>query len=93
MAKPSPFCAARAIKPPLDVPGARSIARAVFVEFDPNQFIARNVRAILYVYHFAKPGNPEHVYWTRDRIGIWLGPYSADSTELQEILRREEWLK
>jgi aminotransferase len=46
VAKPSPFCAARAIKPPLDVPGARSIARAVFVEFDPNQFIARNVRAI-----------------------------------------------
>ncbi len=53
----------------------------------------RNVRAILYTYHFAQPGNPEHVYWIRDRIGIWLGPYSADSTQLQEILRREEWLK
>jgi hypothetical protein len=53
----------------------------------------RYVRAVLYVYHFAKPGNPEHVYWTRDRIGIWLGPYSTDNPQLQDLLRREEWLK
>ena len=50
------------------------------------------IRAVLYVYHFAKPGNPEHVYWTRDRLGLWLPAYSVDSPSLLDILRREKWL-
>jgi hypothetical protein len=51
------------------------------------------VRAVLYNYHFAKPGNPEHVYWTRDKIGAWLPALSVDSPELLDALRQEEWLK
>ena len=51
------------------------------------------VRAVLYVYHFAKPGNPEHVYWTRDRIGPWLPAYSVDSPNLLDVLHREGWVK
>ncbi len=52
----------------------------------------RYVRFILYVYHFVPPGNPGHVYWTRDRLGLWLGPYSADDPQLLEILRAEHWI-
>jgi hypothetical protein len=50
------------------------------------------IRAVLYIYHFAKPGNPEHVYWTRDRQGLWLPAYSADSKPLLEILHLEHWV-
>jgi hypothetical protein len=50
------------------------------------------VRAVLYIYHFARPGNPEHVYWTRDRQGLWIPSLSADSDELKDILRAENWL-
>ena len=53
----------------------------------------RYVRAVLYTYHFARPGNPEHVYWTRDRLGLWLPAYSTDNAELLDVLHREEWLK
>jgi hypothetical protein len=53
----------------------------------------RYVRAVLYNYHFAKPGNPEHVYWTRDRLGLWLPALSVDSPELTGALKQEGWLK
>ena len=53
----------------------------------------RYIRAVLYKYHFAPPGNPEHVYWTREKLGPWLPAYSVDSTDLQDILREEGWLK
>ena len=32
------------------------------------------IRAVLYRYSFAKPGNPQHLYWNRERIGIWIPP-------------------
>jgi len=51
----------------------------------------RYIRAVLYIYHFAKPGNPEHVYWTRDRLGLWLPAYSLDSPELLDALRAQGW--
>ena len=50
------------------------------------------IRAVLYKYHFAKPGNPEHVYWTRDRVGLWLPALSVDSPDLLSALRQEGWL-
>jgi len=53
----------------------------------------RYVRAVLYNYKFAKPGNPEHVYWTRDKLGLWLPPLSVDSDQLKEALRQEGWLQ
>jgi hypothetical protein len=51
----------------------------------------RYIRAVLYVYHFAKPGNPEHVYWIRERLGLWLPALSIDSPELLDALRQERW--
>jgi len=53
----------------------------------------RYVRAVLYNYHFARPGNPEHVYWTRDRLGLWLPAFSVDSPELLNALRQEGWIQ
>jgi len=52
----------------------------------------RYIRAVIYTYHFAKPGNPEHVYWTRDRLGLWLPALSTDNTGLLSALRDEGWL-
>jgi hypothetical protein len=53
----------------------------------------RYVRAVLYNYHFAQPGNPDHVYWTRDRLQLWLPPLSVDSPDLLDALKQEGWLK
>jgi Lipase maturation factor len=51
----------------------------------------RYIRAVLYIYHFAKPNNPEHVYWTRERLGLWLPACSINSPELQDKLSRYGW--
>jgi hypothetical protein len=48
----------------------------------------RYIRVTHYVYHFAKPGNPQHVYWTRDRIGPWLPPLSVDDPDLKMYLKQ-----
>jgi len=53
----------------------------------------RYIRAVLYTYHFAKPGNPEQVYWTRDRVGLWLPAFSVDSADLLDALRQEGWIQ
>ena len=50
------------------------------------------IRAVLYNYHFAKPGNPEHVYWTRNKLGLWLPPISLENRDVQQILRAEQWI-
>jgi len=43
----------------------------------------RYIRAILYRYTFASPGNKEHLWWTRERIGdTWLPAMSADDPRL-----------
>ena len=43
--------------------------------FKENPFPAKPpkyIRAVLYKYSFAKPGNPQHLYWNRERLGIWI---------------------
>ena len=63
--------------------------------FEGNPFPERPphyIRAVYYRYHFAAPGNPEHVYWTRERLGLWLPPLSVDSPDLLSILRQEGWV-
>ena len=53
----------------------------------------RYIRATHYIYHFAPPGNSDHVYWTRELVGPWLPPLSADSPELLDALKQAGWLQ
>jgi hypothetical protein len=47
----------------------------------------RYVRAILYRYSFAKPGNLQALWWNRERINVWLPPMSANDPRLIEFLK------
>ncbi|MGH7941400.1 MAG: lipase maturation factor family protein [Limisphaerales bacterium] len=51
------------------------------------------IRAILYSYAFARPGNQRHLWWNRKELGLWLPPLSADDPRLLEILQDEGWLE
>ncbi|HEV3065217.1 MAG TPA: lipase maturation factor family protein, partial [Chthoniobacterales bacterium] len=52
----------------------------------------RYVRALLYQYEFAEPGNPDGRWWSRKELGPWLPPLSADDPWLREVLQRAGWL-
>jgi hypothetical protein len=44
----------------------------------------RYVRAVLYRYSFAKPGNPQHLWWTGERVGdLWLPALSLNDPQLR----------
>jgi hypothetical protein len=45
------------------------------------------IRAVLYRYSFAKPHNPEGLWWNRERINIWLPAMSANDPRLIEFLK------
>jgi hypothetical protein len=52
------------------------------------------IRAVLYRYTFAKPGNPEGRWWNRERVGgPWLPALSADDPRLTEFLKRAGWIR
>ena len=53
----------------------------------------RYIRAVLYRYRFAKPGNAAGAWWTREQLGIWLPPLAADDPSLLAYLKREGWLQ
>jgi hypothetical protein len=57
----------------------------------PNQ-PPRHIRAVLYKYSFAKPGNAQGHWWNRKKLGLWLPPLSAENPRLVRILRRAGWL-
>ena len=40
----------------------------------------RYIRAVLYRYSFAKPGNTEGQWWKRQRLNDWLAPVSLNDT-------------
>ena len=52
----------------------------------------RFVRATLYRYTFAKPGNSDHLWWTRQELGLWLPPLSTDDPRLLRFLRQAGWI-
>ena len=65
-------------------PGALSLFAANPFPNKPPLYI----RAILYRYSFAPPGNPGHHYWTRQPIGApWLPAMAADDPRLRDYLR------
>lgn len=49
----------------------------------------RFVRASLYRYAFARPGEPG--WWTRERVGDYLRPLSRDDPDLRAFLARYGW--
>jgi lipase maturation factor len=53
----------------------------------------RYIRAVLYRYRFAEPGNPQHLYWQRDRLGDWMPVLSVGNPQLVAFLRYQGWLK
>ncbi len=53
----------------------------------------RYVRAVLYRYEFAPPGDPTGAWWRRTPLGTWIPPVSADEPRLQRFLRAYGWLE
>jgi len=51
------------------------------------------IRAVLYRYHFAKPGNPQGLWWTREQLGVWIPVVSVDNQLLVGFLRAEGWMR
>jgi hypothetical protein len=51
----------------------------------------RYIRAVWYRYSFARP-NPQGIWWTRDKLGLWLPPLEVNNPELKQLLRRAGWL-
>ena len=51
------------------------------------------VRAVLFRYRFARPGNPEGNWWQREELGLWLPPLSADDPRLINLLQQAGWLE
>jgi hypothetical protein len=53
----------------------------------------RYIRAVLYRYTFAKPGNNKGLWWNREQVGEpWLPAMSANDPSLLEFLKRAGWL-
>ena len=50
------------------------------------------VRATLYRYAFAEPGDPEGRFWKREPLGPWLPPLSTGDRRLRAFLAEAGWL-
>lgn len=69
-------------------PGALSLFGGNPFPGKPPKFI----RAELYRYSFAKPGNQQRVWWNRTRLGDWLPAMSVNDPRLFDYLKRYGWL-
>jgi hypothetical protein len=52
----------------------------------------RFIRARLYLYRFAPPGNAAGAWWSREAAGFWLPPLAADDPRLLRLLAAYGWL-
>jgi hypothetical protein len=62
--------------------------------FANNPFAAkppRYIRAVLYRYRFAPPGNPPGLFWNRERLGLWLPPMDVNDSQLNTVLNTYGW--
>lgn len=50
----------------------------------------RYIRAVLYRYSFAKPGNSQGLWWNRELISVWLPAMSVNDPRLTEFLKVPE---
>jgi hypothetical protein len=62
------------------------LARNPFPDAPP-----RYIRALLYRYTFAPPGNPEGAWWHRQLLGSWLPPLAVDDSRLRRFLELYGW--
>src|SRR5206468_2331441 len=53
----------------------------------------RYIRAVLYRYTFAKPGNADGRYWNRTVVRSWLPPLSANDAQLVKYLKSVGWIR
>jgi hypothetical protein len=53
----------------------------------------RYIRAVLYNYSFAKPGNPAGLWWKREFRELWIPPTSAKDPGFVEIIKKQGWAK
>lgn len=53
----------------------------------------RYIRAVLYRYSFARPGNPQGLWWNRERVSIWLPAMSVNDPDLIDFLKKEGWIQ
>jgi hypothetical protein len=53
----------------------------------------RYIRAVLYRYKFAKPGNPQNFWWNRERVDLWLPAMSVDEPRLKSFLKDSGWIE
>ena len=53
----------------------------------------RYIRAVLYKYTFARPGNPQGLWWNREQISTWIPATSADNPNFVEYLKNAGWLR
>jgi hypothetical protein len=53
----------------------------------------RYIRAELYQYSFAKPGNKQHLWWQRKQLGNWIQPLSAKDSSLVRFLKSADWIR
>lgn len=51
----------------------------------------RYIRAVLYRYTFAKPGNPQGLWWNREQISLWISALSANDPRLVEYVKGMGW--
>jgi hypothetical protein len=51
------------------------------------------VRARYYRYRFADPTDPSGAWWSRELLGNWLPPLSAEDPGLREQVIRRGWLE
>lgn len=52
----------------------------------------RYIRAVLYRYTFAPPGNPQRRWWSRKRVNLWLPALSANDPQLLAFLKSQGWM-
>jgi len=70
-----------------------ALALSLFANDPFNGKAPRFIRARIYRYKFAKPGNPQGLYWTRELLGTWMPVLSVNDARLIKFLRYEGWLK
>ena len=62
--------------------------------FEKNPFSdkpPRFIRAILYKYKFADPGNGKGLWWEREKLAVWLPALSVNDPVMMEFLKAEGW--